>query len=114
MNAEFVYRVCKSFPHVTESVMWGGRLVFKVGGKIFAIAPLEPSERWLSFKCSIEDFAELTERPGIIPSPHLARAHWVALERNDAMPLPEVRSRLKKAFELIFAKLPKKVRAGLK
>jgi predicted DNA-binding protein (MmcQ/YjbR family) len=56
----------------------------------------------------------LIERHGVIPAPYLARAHWVALETDDAIPLPELRSRLKTAYELVFAKLPKKVRAGLK
>jgi len=34
----------------------------------------------LSFKASPETFADLTERPNIIPAPYLARAQWVALE----------------------------------
>jgi predicted DNA-binding protein (MmcQ/YjbR family) len=38
-----------------------------------------------SFKCSEETFAELTERPHIVPAPYLARAKWVALERPDAI-----------------------------
>ncbi len=114
MNVDFVRSVCKSLPRVTETVMWGDHLVYKIGGKIFAIAALEPSDVWLSFKCSEEDFAELIERPRVIPAPYLARAHWVALESDDSIPLPELRSRLKTAYELVFAKLPKKVRAGLK
>ena len=94
--------------------MWGEHLVYKVGGKIFVIVALEPSEVWLSFKCSPEDFAELIERPNVIPAPYLARAHWVALESGEAIPLPELRSRLKTAYELVLAKLPKKARAGMK
>jgi len=30
------------FPHATEQVQWGHDLVFKIGGKMFAITPLEP------------------------------------------------------------------------
>jgi predicted DNA-binding protein (MmcQ/YjbR family) len=113
MGVDWVRRVCRSFPHVTESVQWGDNLVFKVGGKIFAVAALEPAEVCLSFKASDDDFAELVERPGVIPAPYLARAHWVALEREDAIPATELKARLKTAYELVFAKLPRKIRAGL-
>ena len=113
MNLDLARRHCRSFPHVTETVQWGDNLVFKVGGKIFAIASLEPAEIWLSFKCSDEDFADLTERPGIVPAPYLARAHWVALETEDAMPAAELRAALKNAYALVEAKLPRKTRAQL-
>src|SRR6185312_6549125 len=74
MNVELVRRLCLSFQGAMETVQWGNNLVFKIAGKIFAIAALEPGDRWLSFKCSPEDFAELIERPGIAPAPYLARA----------------------------------------
>lgn len=113
MTVDFVRGCCSAFPHVTESVQWEDDLVFKVGGKIFAVMPLEPAPVRLSFKCSPEDFAELTERPGIIPAPYLARAHWVALETEEAIPNAELKRRLRTAYDLVLAKLPKKIRAGL-
>jgi len=70
----------------------GADLVFKIGGKMFAVAALEPGPVSMSFKCSPEDFAELTERPGVIPAPYLARAQWVALETQDALPATEIRN----------------------
>jgi predicted DNA-binding protein (MmcQ/YjbR family) len=66
MNVDWLRRYCKSLPHTTESVQWGVDLVFKVGGKMYAVAPLEPAPVCLSFKCTPEDFADLTQRPGII------------------------------------------------
>src|SRR5450759_4324763 len=76
MNVEWIRRYCMSLPHTTETVQWGYDLVFKIGGKMYAVAPLEPAPVVLSFKCSPENFAELTERPGIIPAPYMARAQW--------------------------------------
>ncbi len=84
MDIEWVRRCCLSFPHTSEKVQWGNNLVFKIAEKIYAIAALEPGEIWLSFKCAPDEFAELIERPGIVPAPYLARAQWVALEREDA------------------------------
>jgi predicted DNA-binding protein (MmcQ/YjbR family) len=115
MNVDWLRRYCMSLPHTTESVQWGSNLVFKIGGKIWAIAELEPAgkDHWISFKCSPEDFAELCEREGIVPAPYLARAQWVALQTEDAVPLPELKRLLRQAYELIFAKLTKKAQAAL-
>ncbi len=63
-----------SLPHTTEQVLWGDDLVFKIGGKMYAGMPLSPARIQLSFKCTPEEFAELIERPGIIPAPYAARA----------------------------------------
>ena len=114
MTAAWVRQVCLSLPHATEHVQWGDNLVFKIGGKMFAVATLVPAPNWLSFKCSQEDFAELIERPGIIPAPYLARAFWIALETADPMPRAELKRRLRESYDLVLAKLPKKARAGLK
>ena len=102
-----------SLPHVTEQVQWQIDLVFKIGGKMFAILVLEPHPTYVAFKCSPEDFEDLIERPGIIPAPYIARAKWVALESFEAMPRKELEPRLKRAYELILAKLPKKTQRGL-
>ena len=113
MDIEWVREFCLSLPHTTETIQWEDDLVFKVGGKMYAVASLEPGDHWLSFKSSSDDFATLVERPGIIPAPYLARAQWVALETENAAPRDEIKRMLAQAHELIFAKLPKKIRLTL-
>ena len=113
MNVDRLREVCLSFPGATEQVQWGNDLVFKVGGKMFAVTPLEPAPVCLSFKASPENFAELTERPNIIPAPYLARAQWVALQTRDALPAEELALLLRQSYDLVFAKLPKKTRDAL-
>jgi predicted DNA-binding protein (MmcQ/YjbR family) len=110
MNVDRLREVCLSFPGVTEQIQWGYDLLFKVGGKMFAITPLEPAPVCLSFKASPENFAELTERPNIIPAPYLARAQWVALQTRDALPADELARLLRESYDLVLAKLPKKTR----
>jgi len=114
MAVDWIRKYCLSFPHATETVQWGGHLVFKVGGKIFAVAALEPGGVWLSLKCGPEAFAELVEREGIVPAPYLARAHWVALESEEAMRPAELKERLRDAYEAVLAKLPKRARESLR
>ena len=113
MNLDWFRRYCLSFPHATEEVLWGGDLVLKIGGKMFAAAPLEPGSLCVSFKCTPEEFAELTERPGIIPAPYSARYFWVALEREDTLSTAELKRLLRNSYDLVFAKLPKKTQAQL-
>ena len=114
MTIDAVREYCLSLPHATESIQWGNDLVLKVGGKMFAVMVLEPAAIWISFKCTPEDFALITERPGIIPAPYVARYHWVALETKDALPNSELKDRLRQSYDLVFAKLPKKTRAALR
>ena len=52
---------------------------------MFAVASLEPAAVCLAFKCSDESFADLTERPNVIPAPYLARAKWIAMETREAV-----------------------------
>jgi predicted DNA-binding protein (MmcQ/YjbR family) len=113
MDVDWVRELCLSFPGATEQIQWGCDLLFKVGGKMFAVTPLEPAPVWLSFKASPENFAELTERPNIIPAPYLARAQWVALENREALGPEELARLLRESYEMICAKLPKKTRESL-
>ena len=113
MNIEWVRDLCLSFPQVTEEEVWTDDLTFKVAGKMFAHSVLIPAPVWLSFKASPEGFAELTERPGIIPAPYLARAKWVALEAKDALPPEELAQLLRQSYDMVVAKLPKKAQEAL-
>ena len=113
MNVDWVRDLCLSFPHATEQVTWGVDLTFRINGKIFAVTVLEPAKVWLSFKCSPENFAELTERAGIIPAPYLARAQWVALETKDALSKEDLATLLRESYDFVFAKLPRKTREAL-
>ncbi|MCU1336913.1 MAG: hypothetical protein JWO19_2494 [Bryobacterales bacterium] len=115
MNVDWVRAHCLALPHTTEQILWGDDLVFKIGGKMYAVVVLTaPSHKVvMSFKCTPEVFAELIELPGIIPAPYSARMHWVALEREDALPRAEIKRLIRQSYDLVFAKLPKKKQAEL-
>lgn len=113
MDAEWLRKLCLSFPGTTEQIQWGYDLLFKVGGKMFAVTPLELAPVCLSFKASPEKFAELTERQNIIPAPYLARAQWVALQTRDAVAHDELAGLLRESYEMILAKLSKKMQEAI-
>lgn len=113
MSVDFIREVCLALPHVTEEIQWEDHLLFKVGGKMFAITSLGPVGTRLSVKSTPERFAELTEVPGVIPAPYMARNFWVALERWDALRRAEIDEIVRESYKLVFAKLPKKKQAEL-
>ena len=85
-----------------------------VGGKMFAMTDLDGTGFGvLWFHCGAERFHELLEIEGISASPYLAKAHWVTLERWDALKPRQIEEELRLAHDLIFAKLPKRTQTLL-
>jgi len=114
MTLETLRKYCLSFPHSTEDVQWGNDLLFRIGGKIFAATALNSAPDFqVSFKCTPEEFAELTEREGIIPAPYVARYHWVSVQKGDALTDAEFRRLIRDSYQMVSAKLPAKVRKKL-
>jgi len=113
MDIEAIRQYCLPFPHTTEIVQWGADLCFKVDGKLFVVAAIEMVPQRISFKCTPENFAELCERPGIIPAPYMARAQWVSLLRLNSVPDDELRDLIARSYRLVWERIPKKRRAEL-
>jgi predicted DNA-binding protein (MmcQ/YjbR family) len=112
VDNERVREFCLSLPHVAETVNWGHHLVFwagdrDIGGKMFAMTDLDGSGVGvLNFHCGAERVHELLEVEGIRATPYLAKAHWVTLERWDALRPREIEEELRRAHALILEKLP--------
>jgi predicted DNA-binding protein (MmcQ/YjbR family) len=107
VSIDRVRTICLKFPDATEQIQWGDDLVFKVSGKMFAVAALEGAGNALAFKCTPEEFVLLTERDGIVPAPYLARAYWVSLTKFDILSAAELAQRLRQSYDLVVAGLPK-------
>ena len=113
MSIDAVRTFCLSLPAVTEDVKWGSDLAFSVGGKMFAVVNTERPHT-LSFKCTPEMFAELTERDGIIPAPYLARAMWVQEQTvGDVLERREMEDLIRTSYELVVATLPRSKQPGV-
>jgi len=97
---------CLSLPNATEDVQWEHNLLFRIAGKMFCIANLEPavSPTKICFKCTPEKFAELVEHEDIIPAPYLGRYKWVALEHLDVLPWSDTTDLITESYEMVAAK----------
>ena len=113
MTLDSIRQICRALPGVTEDIKWGADLAFSVGGKMFCVVNVDPPHQ-ISFKCTPEGFADLVERPGLIPAPYLARANWVQESAlGEALERPELDRLLRTSYELVRAKLPRKMRDAL-
>jgi predicted DNA-binding protein (MmcQ/YjbR family) len=119
MDNERIREICLALPHVVETVNWGHHLVYwaadrDIGGKMFAMTDLDGTGTGvLWFHCGAERFHELLENEGICASPYLAKAHWVTMERWDALKPRQVEDELRRARDLIYERLPKRTKAVL-
>jgi predicted DNA-binding protein (MmcQ/YjbR family) len=109
-------RFCASLPHATHVVQWSDAHVWKVGGKVFAIA-----SRWdgptldITFKCSPLTFDLLKNQPGMRPAPYLASRGLIWLQRRNARTVDDaaLRDYLRESHRLASLALPKKVQRAL-
>jgi len=113
---DWVRACCLALPHATEDVQWEHDLLFRIAGKMFCVANLEPgiSPTKIAFKCTPEKFAELVEMEGIIPAPYMARNRWVAMIEMDALRPPEIKELIQASYQMILEKLPKNKQAALR
>ena len=113
MNLNKAKKLCAGLPGATQDVKWESSLVFSVGGKMFAATDKDPKARRISFKVDDDAFLALTDRPGIVPAPYLARARWVQIDDPKAVSDEEAATLLKRAHEIVFCKLAKKLQKAL-
>jgi len=108
MNIETLRELCRSLPAVTEDVKWGHDLCFSVAGKMFCVAALD-GPLTVSFKVRDEEFDDLANSPEFRPAPYVARYKWVLVEDVNSLSRSEWTKYVKQSYELVKAKLPKKL-----
>ncbi len=112
MNAKQLQAFCISLPGATEQIQWDDDRVFKIGGKMFACSGLEEDSLY-SFKAG-DRFLELTDLPGIIPAPYLARAKWVQIDPSKCqLGEKQLQELIESSYEQVLQKLPKKTQAAI-
>ncbi|MEO6176500.1 MAG: MmcQ/YjbR family DNA-binding protein [Flavobacterium circumlabens] len=114
MNLETFYEYCLSKKGVTEHFPFDeDTLVFKVGGKMFALSSLsqwEKSEPSVNLKCNPERAQELrAEYEEIKPGFHMSKVHWNTIALNGNLPAKFVKELIDHSYELVFKSLTKKI-----
>ena len=100
---------CLSKPRATEDTPFGPDvLVFKVGGKMFALAALDDVPATVNLKCDPDLALDLRDRyDEVRPGYHMNKKHWNTLEIQGAIPYVELRKMIDHSYDLVAKSLPK-------
>ncbi|WP_026464683.1 MmcQ/YjbR family DNA-binding protein [Adhaeribacter aquaticus] len=114
MNIEEFRDYCLAKPGVTEETPFGPEtLVFKVGGKIFALTDIESFES-INLKCDPEMAIQLREEyPEVKPGYHMDKKHWNTITMGTTIPDKLIEQWIDQSFYLVYAKLTKAQKLAL-
>lgn len=94
---------CLNKPSATEDTPFGPDvLVFKIDGKMFALAPLDEIPATANLKCDPDLALELRDRyEQVRPGYHMNKRHWNTVEIDSGIPDAELRKMIDHSYELV-------------
>ena len=100
---------CLGKPRATEGTPFGPDvLVFKVGGKMFALAALDDVPATVNLKCDPDLALDLRDRYNEVrPGYHMNKKHWNTVAIQGAIPYVELRKMIDHSYDLVAKSLPK-------
>ena len=115
MTLEAYNDFCRSLPHTTHVVQWGGAHVWKVGGKVFAIGWPESDGMLVTFKCSEMSYDLLKEMSGCRPAPYLASRgmKWIQRTGPESLDDAALRDYVAESHRIVSSGLPKRLQSEL-
>ena len=118
MNLETFYEYCLSKKGVTEHFPFDEEtLVFKVGGKMFALSSLNQWEKGIpsvNLKCNPDYAQELrAQYDDIKPGWHMSKIHWNTIEINRDVPDSLIKKLIDHSYDLVFKSLTRKLQTEI-
>lgn len=101
-----------SKPGATEDLPFGpDPLVFKVGGKMFALVGFRTEPVRVSLKCDPFHAQVLREQyTAVQPGYHLNKRHWITVVLDGSMPDAQIQGLIDESYALVVAGLSRAVR----
>jgi predicted DNA-binding protein (MmcQ/YjbR family) len=109
LTRDEVLDLCTGLPGTVEDYPFGdGVAVFKVGGRMFALVPLDGIPASVNLKCDPDLALELRARyRAVRPGYHQNKRHWNTVELDSSIDDSELRWMINNSYELVVAGLPK-------
>ncbi|HEY2801321.1 MAG TPA: MmcQ/YjbR family DNA-binding protein [Chthoniobacterales bacterium] len=109
MDLEDFREYCLTKTGASEETPFGpDALVFKVGGKLFALASLNDVPPRVNLKCDPELALDLRDRyEEVQPGYHMNKKHWNTVELSGGVPAAELRRWIDHSYDLVAKSLPK-------
>lgn len=107
MNIEQYRELCIGFEGVTEDFPFDQEtLVFKVYGKMFALASIENFVS-INLKCDPEKAVDLRERySSVLPGYHMNKKHWNTVLIDGSIPDHLISEWIKDSYDLVLKGIP--------
>ena len=111
MNIESIREYCISKKAVSESFPFDETtLVFKVGGKMFALLGLD--NNYINLKCNPEVAIERREKfKEISEGYHMSKKHWNSVVYNESLSTDFIKQMIDESYDLVFNSLTKKAKS---
>lgn len=115
MDVAELLNLCLSLPHAIDETPFGpDTVVVKVGGKIFAVIPLDTVRPQVSVKADPEDVIEMREAYSeATPAPHMSKKHWIRMYTDGTIPRNVIVQRVRTSYQLVRDSLPRSVQREL-
>lgn len=115
MDIETYRSYCLQKKGVTEEFPFdNSTLVYKVMGKIFTLANMEPFES-INLKCNPESALQLREAyEGVTPGYHMNKKHWNTISTDGSIPEKTICQWIDTSYELVVDQLSQKDKQKLK
>jgi len=116
MTLEEYNSYCASLTATTHVVQWGGAHVWKVGGKVFAVAGWSKGNDFaVTFKVSELAYEILREQPGLRPAPYLASRgmKWIQHYANPGLDDNGLQDYIAESHRIVASGLTKKLQREL-
>lgn len=116
MTLEDYDQFCAFLPQSEKVIQWGGAHVWKVGGKMYAVAGWNEGEALaVTFKTSDIAYHVLKDEPGLRPAPYLSSRGMKWIQHFEPPGLPDVslKEHIVLSYKMAIARMTKKKQTEL-
>jgi predicted DNA-binding protein (MmcQ/YjbR family) len=112
MTRDEVLNLCANLPGASEEYPFGPSVaVFKVGGRMFALVPVDDPRPTITLKCDpVLALALRARYSAVRPGYHTNKRHWNTVDLNGSVDPGEVREMIEHSYDLVVSKLPRRAR----
>lgn len=112
MDSKIFYNYCAAKAGAVEDYPFGPEvIVFKIGGKMFALMSRRNDQDNLALKCD-PDYAQILRKQyeSITPGYHLNKRYWNTVIIDGSIPEKEIKGLIDHSYDLVFKSLPRRLR----
>jgi predicted DNA-binding protein (MmcQ/YjbR family) len=112
MNVDDLISYCRDKKGETDDFPFDeSTLVFRVGGKIFALTSIDDEESRVNLKCDPELAVILRDEfSSVIPGYHMNKKHWNTVYLSGDVSQEKLKWMIDNSYDLVFASLKKSER----